>query len=111
MAAASLAAGPSRRVSTQSTEEFLAYAVKLEEEAAVRFGQLAHAMATRGNAEARRLFRRLSDYSRMHLAEAQARTGFRDIPVMDPSEFAWPNRGSGWSRPTGSPRTANTQRV
>jgi hypothetical protein len=27
----------------------------------------------------------------MHLAEAKARSGFRDIPVMDPSEFVWPN--------------------
>lgn len=28
----------------QSVEEFLAYAIKLEEEAAIRFGQLADAM-------------------------------------------------------------------
>lgn len=75
----------------QSIEEFLAYAVKLEEEAALRFGQLADAMAACGNAEVSRLFRRLSDYSRMHLADARARTGFRDMPVMDPSEFVWPD--------------------
>ena len=78
----------------QSIEEFLAYAVKLEEEAALRFGQLADAMQSCGNAEVSRLFRRLSDYSRMHLAEAQARTGFRDIPVMSPSEFVWPDMES-----------------
>src|SRR4051812_15850497 len=75
----------------QSIEEFLAYAVKLEEEAALRFGQLADAMAACGNGEVARLFRRLADYSRMHLADAKARTGFREIPVMDPSDFVWPD--------------------
>ena len=75
----------------QSIEEFLAYAVKLEEEAALRFGQLADAMESCGNAEVSRLFRRLSDYSRMHLADAKARSGFRDIPVMAPSDFVWPD--------------------
>lgn len=78
----------------QSIEEFLAYAVKLEEETALRFGQLADAMAACGNGEVARLFRRLADYSRMHLADARARTGFRDIPVMDPSEFVWPDMES-----------------
>jgi hypothetical protein len=32
-----------------TVEEFLAYAIKLEQEAALRFGQLADAMATAGN--------------------------------------------------------------
>jgi hypothetical protein len=48
----------------ESVEEFLAYAIKLEQEAALRFGQLADAMATAGNREVMELFRRLSEYSR-----------------------------------------------
>jgi len=75
----------------ESIEEFLAYAIRLEREAADRFGQLADAMATYGNAEVGKLFRRLSDYSRLHLREAQARAGYRDVPVLRADEFEWPN--------------------
>jgi rubrerythrin len=75
----------------QSVEEFLAYAVKIEEEAAIRFGELADAMQSSGNTEVGKLFRRLSDYSRMHLADARARSAYRDIPDLRPSEFNWPD--------------------
>ena len=75
----------------QSVEEFLAYAVKLEEEAALRFGELADAMQSCGNRDVGKLFRRLSDYSRLHLADAKARSGYRDIPDLKPGEFDWPD--------------------
>lgn len=75
----------------ESVEEFLAYAVRLEREAADRFGQLAEAMQGSGNASVAKLFRQLSDYSRMHLAEAQARSGFRDIPKLMSADFVWPD--------------------
>jgi rubrerythrin len=74
----------------ESVEEFLAYAIHLEQEAALRFGQLADAMESCGNREVGKLFRRLSEYSRMHLAEARARGGFREIPKMKPDDFIWP---------------------
>jgi rubrerythrin len=74
----------------QSVEEFLAHTINLEQEAATRFGQLADAMESCGNREVGKLFRRLSDYSRLHLADAQARSGFREIPVMKAGDFAWP---------------------
>ena len=74
-----------------SVEEFLAYAIKLESEAADRFGALADAMQAGGNGGVAKLFRQLSDYSRMHLAEAQARAGFRDIPKLNPTDFVWPD--------------------
>ena len=61
----------------ETVEEFLAYAIRLEQEAALRFGQLADAMATAGNREVMELFRRLSEYSRLHLTDARARAGFR----------------------------------
>lgn len=73
-----------------TVEEFLAYAIKLEEEAMLRFGELADSMATYGNAEVAKLFRRLSDYSAMHMGDAKARAGFRDIPEMKPDDFHWP---------------------
>jgi rubrerythrin len=75
----------------ESVEEFLAYAIKLEQEAALRFGQLADAMATAGNREVMLLFRRLSEYSRLHLTDAQARSGFRDLPPLTSGEYVWPD--------------------
>ncbi|MGA8171694.1 MAG: ferritin family protein [Methylocystis sp.] len=75
----------------QSVEEFLAYAIHLEQEAATRFGQLADAMESCGNRDVGKLFRRLSDYSRLHLSDARARAGFREIPRMEPEEFVWPD--------------------
>lgn len=73
-----------------SVEEFLAYAINLESEAADRFGQLADAMEACGNRDVGKLFRRLADYSRLHLADARGRAGFRDIPEMKAGDFIWP---------------------
>lgn len=75
---------------TTSVETFLSYAIKLEEEATLRFGLLADAMDQAGNRDVGALFRKLSDYSRLHLADAKARAGFRDVPVMLPAEYQWP---------------------
>jgi len=74
-----------------SVEVFLAHSMKLEEEAALRFGQLADAMTSSGNAEVGKLFRRLADYSRMHMSDARNRSGFRDIPDIKPGDFEWPD--------------------
>lgn len=73
-----------------SVEVFLSYAIKLEEEATLRFGQLADAMDASGNRPVGALFRKLSDYSRLHLQDAKSRAGFRDVPVMLPQQFQWP---------------------
>ena len=73
-----------------TVEEFLAHSIKLEQEAALRFGQLADAMESLRQQEVSKLFRQLSDYSRMHQADAQARAGFRDIPEMKADDFKWP---------------------
>jgi rubrerythrin len=75
----------------ETVETFLAYAIQLEREAADRFGQLADAMDACGNREVGKLFRRLSDYSRLHLADAQARAGFRDMPDMTVADYCWPD--------------------
>lgn len=74
-----------------SVELFLSYAIKLEEEATLRFAQLADAMDAAGNKPVGALFRKLSDYSRLHLADAKARSGFRDVPTFLPREYEWPD--------------------
>jgi len=74
-----------------TVEIFLAHTIRLEQEAARRFEQLADAMLTHGNREAAQLFKRLGHFSRLHLAEATARAGFRDVPALGPAEFEWPD--------------------
>ncbi|MGO8737308.1 ferritin-like domain-containing protein [Rhodoblastus sp.] len=74
-----------------SVEEFLAYAIHLEKEAADRFGELADVMESCGNREAGTLFRRLSHYSTLHLADARARAGFHDMPEIKLEDFVWPD--------------------
>jgi ferritin-like protein len=37
------------------------------------------------------LFRRLSDYSSLHLSDARARAGFRKLPDVKVTEFVWPD--------------------
>lgn len=75
----------------ETVETFLAHAIKLEQDAADRFGQLADAMDACGNREVGKLFRRLSDYSRLHLSDARARSGFREMPEQTEVEFEWPD--------------------
>lgn len=75
----------------ETVEEFLAHAIQLEREAADRFAHLADAMEGGGNAEVGKLFRQLSHYSRLHLADARERSGFRDIPELKSGEFVWPD--------------------
>lgn len=74
-----------------SVEEFLVHAIRLEQEAALRFGQLADAMLTQGNREVGRLFRQLADYSQLHLADARERAGYRDLPPLRPEDYTWPD--------------------
>ena len=74
-----------------TVEVFLAHSIKLEQEAALRFGQLADAMVSAGNREVAQLFKRLAEYSRMHMADARQRAGFREIPQMKSDEFEWPD--------------------
>jgi rubrerythrin len=63
-------------------ETFLAHAVQLEREAARRY---------EGNRELKEFFGRMAFFSRKHLAEAQARSGFREIPDIAPQDFQWPD--------------------
>lgn len=75
----------------ESVESFLAHSIKLEEEAALRFDQLAHAMDTSGNGSVAKLFKRLANYSRLHLKDARDRSGFRNLPEMALSDYQWPD--------------------
>ena len=74
-----------------SVDEFLAFAVKVEEDAAVHFEELSASMEQCGNSEVATLFAQLGRFSRLHLAEARKRAGSIDVSVMIPPAYAWPN--------------------
>ena len=73
----------------ENVDVFLAYALKLEQEAALRYDQLADSMSAAGNRDAEKIFRKMSKFSQMHYAEARARSGYHDLPALAPHEFQW----------------------
>ena len=74
-----------------NVELFLAHAIQLEREAARRYEELSAAIGTDGNAVLKEFFNRMARFSRLHLADAMARGGFREVPVLSPEEFSWPD--------------------
>jgi rubrerythrin/ferredoxin len=81
-------------VHVRTMDEFLSYAVKVEEDAAIHFEQLAAAMHACGNEDVALLFGQLGGYSRLHLAEAQAKCVKRDVTVVLPPSSAWPDNAT-----------------
>ncbi|MBL8330771.1 MAG: ferritin family protein [Rubrivivax sp.] len=73
-----------------NVRRFLAHAIALEREAARRYEELSAAMQTEGNAELKGFFSKMAYYSRLHLAEAEQRAGFHELPVMREEDFEWP---------------------
>ena len=81
-------------VQVRTMDEFLSYAVQVEEDAAIHFEQLAAQMLAVGNQDVGALFAQLGGYSRLHLAEAQAKCVKRDVTVMLPPSSAWPDNAT-----------------
>jgi hypothetical protein len=75
----------------QNVDEFLAHAIRLEEDSATRLGDLAHAMKSYGNHDSAAFFGKLAYFSRLHLAQARARAGYHDVPALSSNEFEWPD--------------------
>ena len=72
-------------------QEFLSYAVKVEEDAAIHFDELSTAMEGVGNTAVAKLFAQLAAFSRLHLAEAQKRAGKVDAHLEIPPDYVWPD--------------------
>ncbi|ABC23520.1 ferritin-like domain-containing protein [Rhodospirillum rubrum] len=75
----------------KSVEDFLAHAVALEEDSALRFDELADALDVHNNAEVTEIFRKMAHYSRLHLREARDLAEGRTLPHIRPWEFEWPD--------------------
>lgn len=78
-------------VGIRTLDQFLSYAVKVEEDAAVHFEQLAASMKACGNEDVAGLFTQLAGYSRLHLKEARAKCQKYEAVVDLPSSTAWPD--------------------
>jgi rubrerythrin/ferredoxin len=77
-----------------SVDEFLGYAVKVEEDAAIHFDGLSAAMQEVGNTEVAQLFAQLAGFSRLHLAEAKRRAGSIDVTKHLPPDYVWPDHAT-----------------
>lgn len=70
---------------------FLAHAVKLEAAAVQGSDSIADAMATLGNPEVEAFFRKMAEFSRLHLKEAMERAGFNHVSELPEEGYVWPN--------------------
>jgi rubrerythrin/ferredoxin len=77
-----------------SVDDFLGYAVKVEEDAAIHFESMSAAMEQCGNHEVAKLFAQLGRFSRLHLAEAQRRAGAIDATKIVPPDYVWPDHAT-----------------
>jgi rubrerythrin/ferredoxin len=77
-----------------SVDDFLGYAVKVEEDAALHFESLAVSMEDCGNREVAKLFWQLGRFSRLHLAEAKRRAGSIDTDKHLPPDYVWPDHAT-----------------
>jgi len=78
-------------VKIDSLDQFLMFAVQVEEDAAIHFEKLSSNMEACGNADVGALFRQLAGYSRLHLAEAKARSQAHAVTAPLPAKSAWPS--------------------
>jgi rubrerythrin/ferredoxin len=74
-----------------SLDEFLNFALQVEDDAAVHYEQLAAAMHAQDNAAVAELFSQLAGYSRLHYAEARQRMVTHAVPEQVPPLSLWPD--------------------
>lgn len=77
-----------------SVDEFLGYAVKIEEDAATHFYALAEDMKACGNDEVAKLFYQLAGFSRQHLKEAKEMASKLDAHAVIPPDYVWPDQAT-----------------
>ena len=79
-------------VRLKTLDEFLSFAVKVEEDAAIHFEQLSAAMDKVGNSDVAALFTQLGMYSRLHWQEAKAKSNSHGAKLDLPASSAWPDQ-------------------
>ncbi len=77
-----------------SMELFLAHALRLEEDSAINYDEMANALDAHHRGEVSRLFRKMAHYSRLHLAEVERRAAGLVLPRLKTWEYQWPGDDS-----------------
>jgi len=81
-------------IKINAVDEFLGYAVKIEQDAADHFYALAEDMTACGNPDVAQLFYQLAGFSRQHLAEAKSRAAKLDADLVIPPDYVWPDQAT-----------------
>jgi rubrerythrin/ferredoxin len=81
-------------IEIKSLDQFLGFAVRLEEDASIHYDELGRAMEECGNLEVAKLFRDLAGYSRLHLEQARSRAGSIDVTPHLPPDYVWPDHAT-----------------
>jgi rubrerythrin len=75
---------------TPSLDAFMAQALAMEQEAALRYGELADAMETHNNREVAALFRKMAVIEGKHADQIMAAMGWSKAPALPPAA-PWPD--------------------
>ncbi len=81
-------------IEIKSLDQFLGFAVRLEEDASIHYDELGTAMEACGNHEVAKLFHDLAGYSRLHLEQARSRAGSIDVTPHLPPDYVWPDHAT-----------------
>ena len=81
-------------IKINSLEEFFGYAMRVEEEAAIHFDELAISAKECGNDEIAKLFGQLAGYSRLHFEETKKRAGTCEFAKNLPPDYVWPDHAT-----------------
>ena len=81
-------------IEIKNLDQFLGFAVRLEEDASIHYDELGAGMEECGNLEVAKLFRDLAGYSRLHLAQARSRAGSIDVTAHLPPDYVWPDHAT-----------------
>jgi len=87
-AAGKIAGDPKANV-PRALIEFMAQALAMEREAAVRYSDLADAMEIHNNRETAALFRKMADIERKHATRIMVEMGWKDMPALPPGKPSW----------------------
>lgn len=78
----------------QTLAEFLAHAIAIETEAALRYRELADQLAVHHNPEVARVFERMARVEGMHIDQLRQRAADLDLPMLAPWEYQWEDEES-----------------
>jgi len=78
----------------KNLDQFLGFAVRLEEDSSIHYDELAVAMEACENEAVAKLFRDMARYSRIHLQQARERAKSIDVSAHIPPNFVWPDHAT-----------------